>query len=177
MCRCPIVTPPGKLGSPSNLNPGDSQPGKKPQNVEDKPLWPIPSRLEPWKINPGTKEKQSKPRKQAQTAKRQAPLTSSLENQTNKPGKQNIKHGQKSQNLENNLSNLEYKPSNHEDDPMNLEQKSSSLKKHGNSENPKNISFQSLNPLKIRVDNKCLRQNLHFQNSYWYVLTWCIQSY
>lgn len=82
---------------------------KKPQNVEDKPLWPVPWRFEPWKINPGTKEKQSKPRKQAQTAKRQAPLTSSLENQTNKSGKQNIKHGQKSQNLENNLSNLEYK--------------------------------------------------------------------
>jgi len=31
------------------------------------------------------------------------------------------------------------KTSTHEDDPMNLEQKSSSLKKHGNSEKPKNM--------------------------------------
>ena len=29
---------------------------KKPQNVEDKPLWPIPWRLEPWKINPGPRK-------------------------------------------------------------------------------------------------------------------------
>ena len=145
MCRCPTVTPPGKLGSPSNLNPGDSEPGKKPQNLEDKPLWPVPWIFEPWKIDPGTKDKQSKPRTLAQTAKKQARLTSSLENQTNKSGKENIKHGQKSQNLEHISSNLEYRPSDHKGDPMNLEQSPQVFESVETRTNLK-IWFQPLNP-------------------------------
>ena len=65
MCRCPTVTPPGKLGSPSNLNPGDSEPGKK--ATKRRRQAPLTYSLEIGTLEnkPRTKEKQSKPRKQA----------------------------------------------------------------------------------------------------------------
>ena len=65
MCRCPTVTPPGKLGSPSNLNLGDSEPGKK--ATKRRRQAPLTYSLEIGTLEnkPRTKEKQSKPRKQA----------------------------------------------------------------------------------------------------------------